>query len=320
MATSEQLRNEQAGGATQNKWVRPLVPLAIITVVAIVLLYLGGFIASVQGATEDAALPPTRWVGVILAAAAIVYGLYVALADRPIWQFGTREVVYAAIGAALYGVFSWATNVFQLPSISLVALRPAIVIPVFFGVAFGPLVGFFSGFVGNILGDALTGWGVYPLWDVGNGLIGLVSGLITIFSSRKRSLDVLTVVVAVLSLLATGLLLLNANFTVSDFSGNENPVGPLWWVPLLGGALVVGARFLFLKREEVAAAVVWGALGIFVGIGFAAFGGILQNGTSPALAFFGEFVPAAGSNLINVIILLPILLTAWNAAQARQGR
>ena len=84
--------------------------------------------------------------------------------------------------------------------------------------------------------------------------------------------------------------------------------------------MAVGARYLFAKREELAAAEVWGALGIIIGIGFAAFGGVFQNGTSPALAFFGEFVPAAGSNLINVLILLPILLTAWTAARARSGR
>ncbi|HNP69822.1 MAG TPA: ECF transporter S component [Kouleothrix sp.] len=304
----------------QNRWVRPLLPLLIIAIAAIVLLYLGGFVATAQGATDDAALPLSRWLGVIAATAVILYGLYVGLAAKPIWQFGTREVVYAAIGAALYGVLSWATNIIQLPSISLVALRPAVVIPVFFGIAFGPLVGFFSGFVGNVLGDALTGWGVYPLWDVGNGLMGLVPGLIVAFSTRRRALDVVTIVVAALSLLATLLLVTNASFTVTDFNGNENPVGPLWWLPLLGGVLAVGARYLFAKREELAAAEVWGALGIIIGIGFAAFGGVFQNGTSPALAFFGEFVPAAGSNLINVLILLPILLTAWTAARARSGR
>ena len=256
----------------------------------------------------------------IVAAVVVLYAVYVGFADKPIWQFGTREVVYAAIGAALYGVLSWATNVFQLPSISLVALRPAVVIPVFFGIVFGPWVGFFSGFVGNVLGDALTGWGVYPLWDVGNGLLGLVPGLILAFSSRRRALDALTIVIAAVALLATGLILANASYTVTDFSGSANPVGPLWWVPLIGGALAVGARFLFARREELAAAEVWGALGIVLGIGFAAFGGILQNGTSLGAAFFGEFVPAAGSNLINVLILLPILLSAWSATQARTGR
>lgn len=318
MTTSEQTQ----GGLTQNKWVRPLIPLAVIVVTSIVLLYIGGFIAAAQGATDDAALPAGRWVGVIVAGALVLYGLYVSFADKPIWQFGTREVVYAAIGAALYGVLSWTTNLFPLPSISLVSLRPAVVIPIFFGIAFGPVVGFFSGFVGNVLGDALTGWGVYPLWCVGNGLMGLIPGLINSFKDRRQSLDALTYTIAGLSGLATVVILLNYNFALENpFTGESNIVGPLWWVPLVGGALVLGARYLLGRQNiDTAAAVVWGALGVFVGIGFAAFGGIIQNGTSPAAAFFGEFVPAAGSNLINVVILLPIVLTAWNAARARSGR
>lgn len=31
------------------------------------------------------------------------------------WEFGTRQVVYGAIGAALYGVFSWATKSSRFP-------------------------------------------------------------------------------------------------------------------------------------------------------------------------------------------------------------
>jgi uncharacterized membrane protein len=309
------------GQNQSNKWVRPLVPLAIIVLASVVLLYIGGFIAASQGATEDAALPLSRWLGVVLVGAAVIYGLYVGFADRPIWQIGTREVVYMAIGAALYGVLSWITNaIFPLPSISLVSLRPSVVIPVFFGVAFGPVVGFFSGFVGNILGDALTGWGVYPLWDVGNGLMGMIPGLIVGFKNRRQALDVITWVVAGVALLAALLMLLNGSYEMSDFSGNTYTAGGLFWIPLLGGLLVVGARYLFAQNVDMAAAVVWGALGVIVGIGFAAFGGIIQSGTSPAAAFFGEFVPAAGSNLIIVVILLPILLSAWNAAQARSGR
>ena len=60
------------------------------------------------------------------------------------WKFGTREVVYAAIGAALYAVLSLATNWIQLPSAGNVSFRPAIVIPMFFGVVFGPIVGFIA--------------------------------------------------------------------------------------------------------------------------------------------------------------------------------
>ena len=32
--------------------------------------------------------------------------------DTSTWEFGTRQVVYGAIGAALYGVLSLATNYF----------------------------------------------------------------------------------------------------------------------------------------------------------------------------------------------------------------
>ena len=34
----------------------------------------------------------------------------------------------------------------------------------------------------------------------------------------------------------------------------------------------------------------------------------------------GEFVPAAGPNLINASILAPILLAAYKAVQSRTGR
>jgi energy-coupling factor transport system substrate-specific component len=97
--------------------------------------------------------------------------------DKSTWEFGTRQVVYGAIGAALYGVFSWATNIFPLPAAGNITFRPAIAVLIFFGVAYGPWVGLLAGFIGNTLGDGLTGWGFYWNWSLGNGLIGLVAGL-----------------------------------------------------------------------------------------------------------------------------------------------
>ena len=96
---------------------------------------------------------------------------------KNIWAFGTRQVVYAAIGAALYAVVTWAFNVWQIPGAGNVGIRPAVVIPMFFGIAFGPVVGFITGFVGNILADMLSGYGFWVWWDLGNGLMGLVPGL-----------------------------------------------------------------------------------------------------------------------------------------------
>jgi energy-coupling factor transport system substrate-specific component len=97
---------------------------------------------------------------------------------KSMWTFGTREVVFAAIGAALYGVLSWATNFLALPAAGNISLRPAVAIPMFFGVAFGPIVGFLAGAIGNILGDFLSGYGFWWYWDLGNGIMGLIPGLI----------------------------------------------------------------------------------------------------------------------------------------------
>jgi len=96
---------------------------------------------------------------------------------KNIWQFGTNQVVYAAIGAALYAVVTWAFNIWQIPGAGNVGVRPAVVIPMFFGIAFGPIVGFITGFVGNILSDMLSGYGFWVWWDIGNGIMGLIPGL-----------------------------------------------------------------------------------------------------------------------------------------------
>src|SRR5258708_22802405 len=92
--------------------------------------------------------------------------------SRPsIWAVGVRQVVYMALGAALYGGLSYLTNFLQLPSVCNVSIRPAIVIPLFFGAVFGPIVGLITGGLGNFLGDLISGYGVYLNWDIGNGLI-----------------------------------------------------------------------------------------------------------------------------------------------------
>ena len=118
----------------------------------------------------------------------IAFAVYYATRDNKVWEVGTREVVWMAIGAALYAVFSWLFNgtVFVVPSLSQVSLRPAIAIPMFFGYAFGPVVGFFTGAVGNMFGDALTGFGLSPQWSIGNGLVGFIAGLPLLFARQQE--------------------------------------------------------------------------------------------------------------------------------------
>lgn len=97
--------------------------------------------------------------------------------SRSMWTVDSRVIVYAAIGAALYGVLGLFD--FLLPGTTNVAIRPAFAIVTFFGYAFGPIVGLFTGFVGNAITDQLHSYGflTYWNWSLANGLVGLVAGL-----------------------------------------------------------------------------------------------------------------------------------------------
>jgi len=259
----------------------------------------------------------------------IAFLIYLATSKHKMWEVGTREVVYMAIGAALYAIFSYMFNgtVFVVPSLSQVALRPAIAIPMFFGYASGPVVGLFSGAVGNMFGDALTGFGLSPQWSVGNGLVGFVAGLSWLFKDKKKGIDTVLIISAILTAAATIFYFMNpaqANTLFYDVDNGIFGDAPITMIAgisvAVGFVLVLLVRLLSGKNIEVAAAVTWSMLGNLIGIGFAAISDIWINGYPPAIAIVGEFIPAAGPNLIFAAILVPILVGAFAATRRQTGR
>lgn len=177
-----------------------------------------------------------------------------------IWGIGVRHVVFMALGAALYAGLSYITNSLQLPGATNVSLRPGIVIPLFFGVVFGPWVGLFTGGVGNLINDLLTGT-VYWNWDVGNGLIGFVAGLAMYITWGRYN-----------------------------------------------------------TTEKIVVAEFFSVLGILIGLGFASYTDIWVSKYTFAAATTTEFIPATLPDIVLGVILLPILLVAYNAAMTRIGR
>jgi len=259
----------------------------------------------------------------------IAFAVYYFTRENAAWEVGTRQVVWMAIGAALYAVFSYLFNgtVFVVPSASQVALRPAIAIPMFFGYAFGPVVGFFTGAVGNMFGDALTGFGLSPQWSIGNGLIGFIAGLSMLFKDRKQSMNTVLYTSGALVLITALLYFLNRNMpnmlyfdvdngifgdaTISVFAGLSIVIGFI---------LIVAVRYIFASNENVAAAVTWGMLGNILGLLFAALSDIWINGFTLAATIVGQFLPAAGPNLIFAAILVPLLVGAYASVQRQSGR
>jgi uncharacterized membrane protein len=298
------------GAFTKNRAIAWL----IVLVVFVALLALASLLTS---GDKIRGLAP---IGVTAIGLIFVFVIYLVTARSAAWEVGTRQVVYMAIGAALYGVFNYIFNTIPMPSVSQVALRPSVCIPIFFGYVFGPVVGFFTGAVGNILGDFLTGWGVYPAWDLGNGLMGLIPGLVMLFADKKRSLNFLTILVAVLILITAAIVFLNPK-VIGPWTGEIEDFSFWAWAFIIGGIVVIAGRFVLERiNVDLAAINLWGTLGIIIGIGFASIADIWVNGYSFATAIIGEFAPAAGPNILNSMILAPILLAAYRAIQARTGR
>jgi hypothetical protein len=297
-----------------NKLVALIVALLLLTALFVAAYFILG-----SGLGDPTV--PMRFVFVAIGAV-IVLVIYYLTRTNPAWTIGTREVVYMALGAALYGVFAWLFNgtVFAVPSVSQVALRPAIAIPILFGYLFGPVVGFFTGAVGNTIGDMLSGW-VSPQWSFGNGLVGLVAGMVMLFGDKKRSLNTVMIIGIAGALLGTLVWLLNPNETNQMAPPFDQPISVFAGISVVVGiVLVLAIRFGLSRQIDLVAAVVWGSLGIVLGIGFAAIADIWVNGYSLAVAIVGEFIPAAGPNLIAAAILVPILLVAYQGVQQQTGR
>jgi energy-coupling factor transport system substrate-specific component len=184
-----------------------------------------------------------------------------ALSRSNLWEVTSRTIVYAAIGAALYGILLVA----QLPIPgSTVSVRPAFALVPFFGYAFGPIVGFFTGFVGNAIGDQISGWGLLTSWNwsLANGFVGLITGLAPLYL---------------------------ASWVTGD--NRQRAIGGA-----VAGAIAVVVGFLFIFTDAI-------LQGMDVGT-------ILST----------LYIPVIVGDLIGTIILVPILVYAWEPVKAQLGR
>lgn len=314
------------------KFTNVLISLVVVLAVFGVVMFVLGAQEPVEGATlnfsVDQGSVVSRFTFVVIGIL-IAFAAYFATKENRAWEVGTREVVWMAIGAALYAVFSWIFNgtVFVVPSASQVALRPAIAIPMFFGFAFGPVVGFFTGAVGNMFGDALTGFGLSPQWSIGNGLIGLVSGMWMLFADKKKSMDTVLYISGALALLTALLFFLNRNqanmlfYDVDNGVFGDAPISLFAGIAILiGFVLIFAVRYFFKNNEDVATAVTWGMLGNIVGLLFASLSDIYINGLTLPATIVGQFLPAAGPNLIFAAILVPMLVVAYKSTRMQSGR
>lgn len=92
-----------------------------------------------------------------------------------------RKILLAGCGGALlFGLLNSLSNMLLLPSAPFISIRPQIALPMVVGLLVHPLAGFLTGSLGNLVGDGLSGFGLWTFWNwhLANGVMGLVPGLI----------------------------------------------------------------------------------------------------------------------------------------------
>jgi len=178
------------------------------------------------------------------------------------WAVDSRVIVYAAIGAALYAVLG--LFAFILPGTTDVQVRPAFALVIFFGYAFGPVVGLFTGLVGNAVIDQIQGAGLltYWNWSLANGVAGLIAGL----------------------------------------------------APMYVGMMYSGT----LSRRAVGGAIA-GIVGSIIGF-LLAFLDVPLGGTSFNTVLGTEYIPVIIADVLACVILVPVLVYAWEPLKSALGR
>lgn len=105
-------------------------------------------------------------------------------------EFGTfmkRRAIHIILASLAYGFFNYLSSRYNLPGSSFVELRPQVALPMFIGFIYGPGAGFIVGCAGDRLGYGLQGMNILHAWNwgVGNGLIGMIPGLMHFQGTRR---------------------------------------------------------------------------------------------------------------------------------------
>jgi energy-coupling factor transport system substrate-specific component len=137
-----------------------------------------------------------------------------------------RHISAMAAGSLLYALTIFLTAILNIPGSDNVQLRPGVAIPIVCGALFGPAAGFVSGFLGNLAADQFLGWGWWPFWYLGNGLMGLASGL---FRPAKPDYSRLATVFGVVGRAAAGITIGMGIASISERWVTQSSWQDIWW-------------------------------------------------------------------------------------------
>ena len=210
-------------------------------------------------------------------------------ARASIWFVGLPQVVAAILGIILYGLLSHVNLIILVPTGTLDVFLPALLIPLLFGVIYGPWVGLITGGFGFLLGDYVANLWLHDLsW--GNGYLFYGSALI--------------------------------NFR--DLIGWNGFTGYLanGMIGLVAGLTQILTRRRYNNFESLATVGVITAAGVAVSIAIVVYSAVLvyhspyYRAAEATMAFFDTVLP----NLLFALVMLPLLLFIGDAIVWSKGR
>lgn len=247
----------------------------------------------------------------------ILFTLYLLTSRYDLWDINPEKVAYLGAGAGLYlGLAYFFTDTFPV-NLGKFVLRPAVCIPILFGYAFGPTVGFFTGAVGSLLADFAIGWDVFPIWNLASGVTGLVPGFVTLFEEEKIPERTISTIVNLLLILTSVLVFLHPK-APEPWTGVIQDYSFWGYLLLIVTAIMAGNSYLMEQdRLNMISINLWGALGIILSTFLTSLADIWLNGFSAATALVGEYAPYTAIDTLNLLIFAPLIMAAYQFTRNR---
>ncbi len=248
-----------------------------------------------------------------------LFGLYILTSRYEAWRLEPENVLFMGAGTALYMITAYLFTAHLKISFGKIALHPAVCIPILFGYAFGPSVGFFTGAVGSLLADFAIGWDVFPIWNIASGVTGMVPGFMSLYKKENIPQRYLSTLVILLIVASAGMVFLNP-IVPEPWTGEIKDFTFWAYALLIGGTIMFSNGYLMEQRDlDFVSINLWGALGIILSTFLAALADIWLNDFSLESALIGEYAPYTAINLLNLVFFAPLLMAAYHAASRRLG-
>jgi uncharacterized membrane protein/HAMP domain-containing protein len=157
----------------------------------------------------------------------------------------------------VYGIMNGISNAVLLPSAPFISIRPQIALPMVMGIICHPIAGFLVGFTGNVIGDGVSGFGLWKFWNwhLANGLIGFLPGMIRYAGIGKittvRDFGILEMGVILASAVSVGIAVLLDFFFLHFMKFPESL--PSWILPAfltdaVNGFILVPVLLIMTRR------------------------------------------------------------------------